>query len=166
MEKNQVTLADVAELAKVSKMSVSRALNGQSGVSEKTRQRIIEAADKLGYQHSATVSSQNTNSKTVGLLIPEINTIYMGEILQGVCGAAERLNCNLMLYTQGATDTEQYLANLNHQTIDGVLMVVPHDYEVIVKHLEANDLHYVIIDHHGGTADEPSVTATKPQRNS
>ena len=39
----------LAELAQVSKMSVSRVLNGQAGVSEKTRQRILEAVSELGY---------------------------------------------------------------------------------------------------------------------
>ena len=39
-------------------------------------------------------------------------------------------------------------------------MVVPVDYEVIVNDLKAHDLTYVIIDHHNGTGNEPSVTAT------
>ena len=49
MEKPHITISDVAERANVSKMSVSRVLNGQTGVSEKTRQRILEAVEQLGY---------------------------------------------------------------------------------------------------------------------
>jgi LacI family transcriptional regulator len=44
--------------------------------------------------------------------------------------------------------------------VDGVLMVVPRDYEVIVKDLKEHHLPYVIIDHHSGTENEPGVTAT------
>jgi LacI family transcriptional regulator len=88
----------------------------------------------------------------------------MGEILRGVSGAAERLNYGLMLYTQGSTDhtqrTNYYLSLLNNGWVDGVLMVVPLDYEVIVNDLKGHDLRYVIIDHHNGTGNEPSVTAT------
>jgi hypothetical protein len=41
MEKVRVTIADVAERAQVSKMSVSRVLSGQAGVSHRTRQRTL-----------------------------------------------------------------------------------------------------------------------------
>ena len=164
MEKTHITISDVAELAQVSKMSVSRVLNGQSGVSEKTRQRILEAVDHLGYVPNLNSRARSSSANLIALLIPDITTTYMGEILRGVSGAAERLNYGLMLYTQGAVDhtrrTSYYLSLLNNSLVDGVLMVVPLDYEVIVGELKAHDLAYVIIDHHSGTANEPSVTAT------
>lgn len=164
MEKLNVTIADVAELAQVSKMSVSRVLNGQPGVSKKTRLRILEAVDQLGYTPNANARGRASDTKLVGLVIPDITTTYMGEILRGVSGAAERLNYGLMLYTQGKIHhtqrTNHYLSLLNNSHVDGVLMVVPRDYEVIVNDLKEHDLRYVIIDHHNGTGNEPSVTAT------
>ncbi len=164
MEKSPVTIADVAELAHVSKMSVSRVLNGQTGVSEKTRQRILDAIEQLGYIPNFTPRSRATSTNMIALLIPDITTTYMGEVLRGVSGAAERLNCGLMLYTQGSTEhterTSYYLSLLNSTLVDGVLMVVPRDYEVIVNDLKQHDLPYVIIDHHSDTGSEPSVTAT------
>lgn len=164
MEKSHVTIADVAELAQVSKMSVSRVINGQTGVSEKTRQRILEAIDQLGYVPNLTPRNRPGGSKLIGLLIPDIMSTYMGEVLRGVSGAAERLNYGLVLYTQGRTSnierTSYYLSLLSSSLVDGVLMVVPHDYEVIVSDLKEHDLPYVIIDHHSDTGDEPSVTAT------
>src|SRR5688572_6138053 len=101
MDKPVVTIADVAELAGVSKMSVSRVLNGQIGVSEKTRLRILEAVEQLGYVSNVAPRSKHTEAKLLALLIPDITTTYMGEILRGISGAAERLNYGLMLYTQG-----------------------------------------------------------------
>jgi LacI family transcriptional regulator len=101
MEKPHITITDVAELAQVSKMSVSRALNGQAGVSEKTRQRILEVVERLGYVPGANPRARPAETRMIALLIPEITTTYMGEILRGVSGAAERLNYGLMLYTQG-----------------------------------------------------------------
>lgn len=164
MNKPHVTIEDVAQLAQVSKMSVSRVLNGQSGVSEKTRQRIIEAMDSLGYLASLAQRTRRGSAKLLALLIPNITTTYMGEILRGVSGAAERLNYGLMLYTQGSSNhtqrTSYYLSLLNNGLVDGVLMVVPHDYEVIATELKNHNLPYVIIDHHNGTGREPCVTAT------
>ncbi len=164
MDKSSVTIADVAELANVSKMSVSRALNGQSGVSERTRQRILKAANQLGYVHSPNTRGRPNHSRLIGLLIPDITTTYMGEILRGISSAAERLNYGLMLYTQGTTHHEErtshYLSLLDNSPIDGVIMIVPRNYEVVVTDLKNRELPYFIIDHHSGTDDEPSVTAT------
>lgn len=167
MEKLHVTIADVAKLAQVSKMSVSRVLNGQAGVSESTRQRIMEAVEHLGYVPNPGSRPHANATRMIALLITDITTTYMGEIIRGVSGAAERLNYGLMLYTQGnlrsmnhAERTKYYLSLLNNTMVDGVLMVVPLDYEVIVKDLKEHDLNYVIIDHHNGTGNEPSVTAT------
>lgn len=164
MEKRTITIADVAERAQVSKMSVSRVINGQTGVSEKTRQRILEAIDQLGYVPAPSPRSRSGGSKLIGLLIPDITTTYMGEVLRGVSGAAERLNYGLVLYTQGGGSntrrTNYYLRLLSSSLVDGVLMVVPHDYEVIVGDLKEHNLPYVIIDHRSNAEDEPSVTAT------
>ena len=143
MQREHATIADVAEEAQVSKMSVSRVLNGQTGVSERTRQRILEAVDRLGYVPNLSSRFRPNSTRMIGLLIPDITTTYMGEILRGVSGAAERLNYGLMLYTQGSTNHEQrtnyYLSLLNNVFVDGVLMVVPHDYELIVNDLKAHD---------------------------
>lgn len=164
MQKQHVTTADVAKLAQVSRMTVSRVLNGQSGVSEETRQRIMDAIGQLGYVPSTNTRARRADSKLIALLVPDITTTYMGEILRGVSGAAERLNYGLMLYTQGSVSniqrTSYYLSLLSNSLVDGVLLVVPHDYEVIVSDLKAHDHPYVIIDHHSNTGDEPSVTAT------
>ncbi len=164
MGNSNVTIADVAEIAQVSKMSVSRVINGQPGVSEKTRQRILEVIEQTGYVPNSGPNLRPVGSKLVALLVPDITTTYMGEILRGVSGAAERLNYGLMLYTQGAVSniqrTSHYLSILSSSQVDGVLLVVPHDYEVIVDDLKQHDLPYVIIDHHSNTGDEPSVTAT------
>jgi LacI family transcriptional regulator len=164
MEKLHVTIADVAELAQVSKMSVSRVINGQPGVSDKTRLRIMEAIESLGYIHSPNNRVQANTVKLIALLVPDITTTYMGEILRGVSGAAERLNYALMLYTQGYSNhtqrTNYYLSLLENNLVDGVVLVVPRDFEVIVNDLKEHELRYVIIDHHSGAENEPSVTAT------
>ncbi|MFN8421242.1 MAG: LacI family DNA-binding transcriptional regulator [Anaerolineae bacterium] len=165
MYKPPITIANVAELAQVSKMSVSRALNGQSGVSEKTRQRILAAVEQLGYVPNANIRTRAKARGTalIALLIPDVTTNYMGEVLRGVSAATERLRTGLMLYMQGRADhtqrTNYYLSQLKNSMVDGVLMAVPHDYEVIVSHLKAHKLPCVTIDHTGVSSD-PSVTAT------
>jgi LacI family transcriptional regulator len=164
MGNSNVTIADVAEIAQVSKMSVSRVINGQPGVSEKTRQRILQVIEQTGYVPNFGPNVRPVGSKLVALLAPGITTTYMGEILEGITQAAERLNYGLMLYTQGTVSniqrTSYYLSILSSSQVDGVLLIVPHDYEIIVSDLKQHDLPYVIVDHHSNAEDEPSVIAT------
>ncbi len=164
MTRPVVTIADVAEIAQVSKMSVSRVLNNQPGVSEKTRQHILKVIAETGYVPTTGPNARPAGTKLIALLVPDITTTYLGQILRGVSAAAERLNYGLMFYTQGTVSnierTSFYLSILSSNQVDGMLMVVPHDYEVIVRDLQQHELPYVIIDHHSDTDDEPSVTAT------
>lgn len=164
MEKPRITMSEVAEIAQVSKMSVSRVLNNKPGVSEETRKRVLDALDELGYKPNIFTRVYNSPSKLIGLLIPDITSAYIGEILRGVSSAAEKLNQGLLLYTQGRTQpderTHYYFSLLNTGLVDGVLMIVPRNYETIVQDLKKRELPYVIIDHHSNVEDEPSVTAT------
>ncbi|MDT0323073.1 LacI family DNA-binding transcriptional regulator [Streptomyces millisiae] len=64
------TIRDVAALAGVSKSAVSRVFNGQGGISEPTRERIQEAARKLGWSPSASASAlRGERTRTIGLVI-------------------------------------------------------------------------------------------------
>jgi DNA-binding LacI/PurR family transcriptional regulator len=64
------TIADVAARAGVSKGAASLALNGKSGVSERTRNRVRLAADELGFIPSATARAlAGRRSDTLGLIL-------------------------------------------------------------------------------------------------
>lgn len=49
MKNEKITISDIAETLKVSSISVSRALSGQSGVSESLRHKILQKANEMGY---------------------------------------------------------------------------------------------------------------------
>lgn len=68
-------LLDIASKVGVSEATVSRVLNGRPGVSERTRQAVLSAIDRLGYERPAKL---RTNSgRMVGLVVPEItNSIF------------------------------------------------------------------------------------------
>jgi LacI family transcriptional regulator len=160
----KVTISDVAGVAHVSKMSVSRVLNGQPGVSAETRLRILQAIETTGYVASPTPREVRRTFNIVGLILPEITSAYMGEVMRGVSLAAARLNYSLLLYTQSHSDHERrtayYASVLNRSLANGVLLVVPHDYEMLVSAFTQHNLPYVLIDHHRNTDNEPAITAT------
>nr|MBC7612692.1 LacI family DNA-binding transcriptional regulator [Pseudopedobacter sp.] len=69
MARDAITMQDVAREVGVSKMTVSYALNGTGRMSEKTRQAVLEAAQRLGFErnpHAQRLSNGRSNN-TVGL---------------------------------------------------------------------------------------------------
>ncbi len=79
------TMADVARVAGVSPMTVSRAFKADSSMSEVTRAAIHAAAEEMGYVFDSTASnlrSQRTNF--VAVTIPSINNANFAETLRGL----------------------------------------------------------------------------------
>lgn len=72
-----IKMEDIASVLGVSKVTVSRALNGKEGVSEELRERIVSKANEMGYQMNVFASALKTNKMhSVGILISER---YFGE---------------------------------------------------------------------------------------
>ena len=76
-EKNP-TLADVAGLARVSIATVSKVINGKSDVAEKTRERVEEAIDQLGYFKSGRIG---TSSNLIELALQHLDNPWTLNLL-------------------------------------------------------------------------------------
>lgn len=85
-------MADVARLAGVSPMTVSRAFKRDGSVSDATRQAILDAADQLGYVFDSTASNlRSQRSDFVAVTVPSINNANFAETLRGLTeGLKER----------------------------------------------------------------------------
>ncbi len=95
-------MADVARLAGVSPMTVSRAYKQDSSVSDTTRRAILTAADDLGYVFDATASSlRSQRTDFVAVTIPSINNANFAETVRGL---SERLKERGLQILLGYTD--------------------------------------------------------------
>ena len=80
-----LTLRDVSEASGVSEMTVSRVLRNRGDVSGATRERVLEAARRLGYvpnKIAGALASQRVN--LVGVIIPSLSNMVFPEVLTGV----------------------------------------------------------------------------------
>jgi len=86
------TIIDVAQLAGVSKSTVSRVIQGQdTPVSAETRARVRQAIAALGYEHNAVASSLRTDRTCMMMLaIPDITNPFWPEVARGLQDAVER----------------------------------------------------------------------------
>lgn len=80
-----LTLRDVSEASGVSEMTVSRVLRNRGDVSDATRERVLEAARRLGYvpnKIAGALASQRVN--LVGVIIPSLSNMVFPEVMTGI----------------------------------------------------------------------------------
>ena len=86
--KSPVTLSEVAKLANVSEITVSRTLRNQGQVAEETRKKVKAAADLVGYVPNRIAGSlASAQSNFIGVIIPSLTNIVFPEVLRGIHAA-------------------------------------------------------------------------------
>jgi len=92
-KKTKVTLDDVAEIAGVSAITVSRALRRPEMVSDRVRARIDSAVKKLGYVPNPAAQLLATGrSNVIGVVIPSVTNNVFADVLRGIYAASESTN--------------------------------------------------------------------------
>ena len=161
---NSITIYDVAREAGVSDATVSRVFNNKDNVREATRQRVRDAADKLGYVANLQARSlAGGKSNIIGLLVPGLDTTYIGEVVRGIDHELAKANYELMLYTTRRRDGAEYLKYIANSLSEGLLLVVPLLSQTYLKALKNLNYPYVLIDEVDESGNSFSVDATNRQ---
>lgn len=158
-----INIKDIAKKAGVSYATVSRALNNRPGVNEKTRRDIQKLAEEMGYKPNALARGLVTReSRTLGLVIPDITNPFFPEVARGVEDAASRSGYNVFLCNTNwdAGKENTYVEVLEEKRIDGLVLASVTDdgktlegfirrgtpLVLVNRVLKDIDTHYVIID--------------------
>lgn len=89
-EKRPLTLRDVSEASGVSEMTVSRVLRNRGDVSKATREKVLQAAKRLGYvpnKIAGALASQRVN--LVAVIIPSMSNMVFPEVMTGISRTLE-----------------------------------------------------------------------------
>jgi DNA-binding LacI/PurR family transcriptional regulator len=157
------TIADIAQRAGVSKGAVSYALNGQPGVSEATRQRIVAIAREIGFNpNNAARALSGASAKAVGLTlcrparILSIEPFFMG-LISGFEAelAARSFALTLQVVATPEQEVEVYRRWWGERRVDGVFVTDLRDHDIRIPVLQELQLPAVVI---GGPGDTGSVT--------
>lgn len=126
-KKSKVTSIDVARRAGVSQSAVSRAFSRvptQSGVSEKARKRIMEAAEALDYRPNAMARAMITNrSNIVALLFSYLDNQFYALALEKLCIELQRQGFHALVFMMPVTDegVEETVNELLEYQVDGII---------------------------------------------
>jgi LacI family transcriptional regulator len=143
------TIFDIAREAGVSYSTVSRTLSGFEFVKASTREKVLAAADKLGYVPNQQARSlAGGPSNLIGVLVPTLTNSYSIEILQGIDDELARSHYNLILYTTNRHRGKEatYAATIMNGAADGLLLVAPLISDSYLERLRQQGFPYVLID--------------------
>ena len=146
-----VTLKQIAEQLGISITTVSKALKDYPDVSKKTRKLVRETAFMLNYKpNSFAVNLRTRESKTIGLIIPEIVHHFFSSIIKGIISQAEKKGY-LVITLQSNESYElekKQIDLLLSKRVDGILISLANgtgDYKHLTEIIE-NDTPLVMFD--------------------
>lgn len=121
-----ITIKDIARMAGVSCATVSRAINGASGVEAGTRERILTLCRQHGYRRNLLARSLSARKTgLIGCILPDLNNPLFAELSLLLEQAVRQRGCHLLLCHGLAEDPDisQVFDYLIGHRVDGILLV-------------------------------------------
>jgi LacI family transcriptional regulator len=162
----RTTIFDVADAAGVSYGTVSRVINNDPHVKAETRTRVIDAIERLGYVTNRQAQNlARGQTHVIGVLVPDLGTGYIGEIIRGIDSELDHAGYDLMMFTthRRAAKEANYVASLAQGVAEGLLLVLPRNPADYLGVLNNRKFPHVLIDHQGVDTNSPAVGATNWQ---
>ena len=151
MESSRVTLKDIAREANVSPASVSLVLRDKETVrvSEATRKRVIEIAERLNYRPNLLARTLvGKGSSTLGLVITTLLNPFYAEITQAIIDRAREKGYSVIATSvdYGGPDVEQfYLDELLDRGVDGLIISSALRNDTAIKNLRKRGVPFVLV---------------------
>lgn len=154
MKYKRVTSQDVANLAGVSRTTVSLVLNDVEGIhiTPETRQKVRDAAEKLGYIPNATAQALATRrARAIGLIMTRsphhiASDTFLPQILGGLLDVVKQNKLRLLIESVEAEHQDRvYLELARAKHIDGMILLTPRIDDAGLKKLEEVDAPSVLM---------------------
>ena len=123
--KERVTIYEVAKASGVSLATVSRVINHQGNVTEKTKEKVEATIKRLGYKPSGLAQALATNKSTnIGVVIPRANYVYISSVLNGIAEVAKEKGfaISLFLTSHSKQDAISVVEKVITSHVDGAII--------------------------------------------
>ncbi|WP_100333891.1 LacI family DNA-binding transcriptional regulator [Bacillus alkalisoli] len=148
-----VTIKDVAKAANVAPSTVSRVIANNPRISEKTKKRVREAMEELGYHPNFIARSlANQSTKVIGLVMPAsadktLQNPFFPEVLRGISTAAHDKQYALQMSTGVSEEEilEGVIQMVQGRRVDGIIMLYSRVEDKVIKYLQNSKFPFVVI---------------------
>jgi LacI family transcriptional regulator len=126
----EVTIYDIARKLNVSPATISRGLQDHPGISKKTKKRILDMVEEMGYRtnHFARNLRQQ-HTKTIGVIVHELNSNFITSVLAGIEKVTTEAGYDIII-AHSSESYEKEVANANnlfHKRVDGLIASLAFD---------------------------------------
>jgi DNA-binding LacI/PurR family transcriptional regulator len=127
-ETSKITIKEVAKHAGVGIGTVSRAINGATGISTRTRNKVLESIQQLGYTPDRIAQSMRSQKfKNIAFFI-DISNVAFAQIAKGIHYELEHLGYTLSLCDIGNNNViDKVNSFLEGRRFDGIILSVPRE---------------------------------------
>lgn len=120
------TLVDIAKASDVSKATVSLVLRNNPSIPERTRERVLEAAKKLGYVYNRGAANlRAAGTKLIAMAVNDLTNPYFAEIVASMEDALTEQNRVVLISNtaESVARQEAFAAVVREYNVDGMLIV-------------------------------------------
>src|SRR5438067_13175457 len=94
----EVTIYDIARKLNISPATVSQGLKDHPAISKKTKKKIFDLANKIGYRSNHFARNlRNQKTDTIGVIVPRLNSNFMSSVIAGIENVANKKGYNLII---------------------------------------------------------------------
>ncbi|QES88803.1 LacI family DNA-binding transcriptional regulator [Rhizosphaericola mali] len=151
MKREITTIKDIAKTLGLSTSTVSRALRDSYEISDETKQKVLEYANKINYKpNPIALSLKERRTYTIGVVLSEIANNFYSQIIDGVDAIAIKKGYQVVIsQTHESFELQKMIiSNFGSRAIDGLLVALSADTTDInyLKDLQASGLPIVFFD--------------------
>ena len=144
------TIRDVAKRSAVSLKTVSRVINNEPGVLERTRAKVQRAVAEMNYQPDQSARSlRSAKSYALGLVYDNPNPYYVISLQSGVLSVCRETGYGLQIHPCNSTSprlAEELSALVRNARLAGLVLAPPmSERRELIEHLAADNIAFVRI---------------------
>jgi LacI family transcriptional regulator len=126
----EITIYDIAKRLNISAATVSRGLKDHPSISKKTKKKIFDMVEELGYRSNHFARNlRQQQTKTIGVIVHELNSNFITSVLAGIEKVTTESGYDIII----AHSSEKYVkevanaTNLFHKRVDGLIVSLAFD---------------------------------------
>src|SRR5262244_3582830 len=126
----EVTIYDLARKLNVSIATVSRALKDDPVVSKKTKKKVFDLAEEMGYRYNHFARNlRNQRTQTIGVIVPRLNSYFMSTVIAGIENVANSEGYNLIISQSSESELKEKMSakTMFNNRVDGLLVSLSYE---------------------------------------
>lgn len=162
--KEKATIYDIAKKLNISAATVSRALNNNPKISEKTRKLVMETAKELDYEQNKLAQAlKSGKTKTVGVIVTHIDRSFFATVIRGIDEELSPHGYRIIICQSFDTE-EKEIENINtllNAQVDGILMSISNvsdDFTKVVNKIKEKGVPLIFFDRKKDISGVSTVT--------